>query len=102
MIDIALTREFSLVVGAMSGMDRIFRWSTALAVLGVKGQPAVDELKASTMSSPPYFRDYSSLLRHIPSRLTFAIDQACQSFVGQVLSQVRQLVSSSEVNVLEE
>ena len=44
MIDIALTTEFALATGGArlsSGADRVIRWSTALAVLGVAAIAAV-------------------------------------------------------------
>ena len=40
--DIVLTTEFALPAGGpMSGADRVIRWSTALAVLGVAAVAAV-------------------------------------------------------------
>ena len=42
MIDIALTTEFAITAGgAMTGADRVIRWSTAGAVVGVAAVAAV-------------------------------------------------------------
>jgi hypothetical protein len=42
MIDMALTTEFAITAGgAMTGADRVIRWSTAGAVVGVAAVAAV-------------------------------------------------------------